>query len=120
MKPVIKHVSFGMIIVDDHTYEEDLLIRSSGKIEKRKKRLSKEIYGTSHKMSLDEARFIYEEGVEKLIIGSGHHGYLELSDDAKNLFKEHGIEVTLMETPEAVDAFNATSEKCIGLFHITC
>jgi len=73
MKPFIKKTSFGSITVGDHNYEYDLLIRSNGDIEKRKKKLSKKIYGTSHTVSLEEAEFIYEEGIQKIIIGCGQY-----------------------------------------------
>ena len=39
---------------------------------KRKKKLSKKYYGTSHVISKDEAEFVFEKGCEQLIIGSGH------------------------------------------------
>ncbi len=48
-----------------------MVIRLSGAIKKRKKKLSKAVYGTSHTISLDEAKQIYEDGAERLIIGSG-------------------------------------------------
>jgi hypothetical protein len=42
---------FGSITVDGKTYEHDVIIRLSGKVEKRRKRLSKQKYGTSHIIS---------------------------------------------------------------------
>ncbi|MEN8117551.1 MAG: MTH938/NDUFAF3 family protein [Bacteroidota bacterium] len=120
MKPFIHHTSFGSITIGNHTYDHDVLIRSDGHIEKRKKKLSKKVYGTSHTLSFDEAEFIYEEGVAKIIIGCGQHGALELSGEAKELFRKKHVSLILADTLHAVREYNNTEEPCVGLFHITC
>lgn len=120
MKPFIFHSSFGSITVGHRMYDHDLLIRSDGHIEKRKKKLSKEVYGTSHTLSIQEAEFIYEEGVQKIIIGCGQYGKLHLSDEAEKMFSEKEVSVVLANTSHAVQEYNNCTEPCIGLFHITC
>ena len=47
---------------------------------KRKKKLSKKYYGTSHMLSKDEAKFVFESGCE-LILGSGQMGNVHLSPE---------------------------------------
>ena len=42
----IDATEFGAITIDAKIYEHDVIIRLSGKVEKRRKRLSKEKYGT--------------------------------------------------------------------------
>jgi hypothetical protein len=37
---------------------------------KRKKKLSQKYYGTSHVLSKDEAKFVFETGCEQLILGT--------------------------------------------------
>jgi len=120
MKPFISDSSFGSITVEHQSYDHDLLIRSDGQIEKRKKKLSKAVYGTSHTLSIQEAEFIYEEGVAKIIIGCGQYGQLHLSAEAKKMFGEKKVSLVLAYTPQAVQAYNNCDEPCIGLFHITC
>jgi hypothetical protein len=51
-----------------------VLIRLSGKVKKRKKKLSKQVYGTSHTLSVAEAEHVYEKGCKKLIVGTGQYG----------------------------------------------
>ena len=41
----IDRSQFGSITIDGKTYEHDVVIRLSGKVEKRQKKLSKEQYG---------------------------------------------------------------------------
>lgn len=39
-------------------------------MEKRRKKRSKSIFGTSHTVSLNEAEYIYEKGAVRLIVGA--------------------------------------------------
>ena len=71
MKPKINSTSFGSVTVKEKPFKHDILIRLDGKVEKRRKKLSKRLYGISHKISLDEAEYIYEKGARKVIIGTG-------------------------------------------------
>jgi hypothetical protein len=120
MKPKIDKTKFGTITISGTTYEHDVIIRMDGQVEKRKKKLSKAIYGTSHVISLDEARHIYETGAEKLIVGTGQSGMVKLSDQAEGYFKDNQCRVDLQPTPEAIKAWNEAKGAVIALFHVTC
>ena len=120
MKPKIDGSSFGSITIDGQKYSHDVLIRLDGRVEKRKKKLSKAVYGTSHKLSLAEAQHVYQEGSERLIFGTGQGGLASLSQEAADYFVEHACEVVLLPTPKAVRAWNDAQEAVIGLFHVTC
>ena len=61
---------FGAITIDGKTYEHDVVVRLSGEVVKRKKKLSKKLYGTSHVLSEDEAKFLFEKGCDQVVIGS--------------------------------------------------
>src|SRR5271157_3881979 len=105
----IDATEFGSITVDGKTYQHDVIIRLSGKVEKRRKRLSKEKYGTSHIISMGplhiiskaEAKFVFEDGCDLLIVGAGQDGNVRLS-------------------PEAIRAFNESHGRKIALMHVTC
>jgi len=120
MKPKIEQTEFGLIRIDQKSFHHDVLIRLDGNIVKRKKKLSKAIYGTSHTISLDEAKYIFETGVEKLIVGAGQYGMVELSEDAATFFKNKNCEVIVLPSPEALHSWNETQGAVIGLFHVTC
>jgi hypothetical protein len=120
MSTKIDDTSFGSITIDGEQFSHDVLIQLSGKIKKRKKKLSKQIYGTSHTLSLEEAQYIYEDGCKTLIVGTGQHGILALSKEATRFFEQHGCHVILKKTPQAIHAFNETTGRKIGVFHITC
>ncbi len=120
MSHQINKTKFGLIQIEEITYKHDVIIGLDGVVMKRKKKLSKAIYGTSHKVSLDEAQYIYEKGAERLIIGCGQYGVLELSNEAEQFFHEMNIKIEVYPTPEAIQIWNDTKGKAIGLFHITC
>lgn len=116
----IESTTFGSITIDGKIYEHDVIIRLSGKVAKRKKKLSKRHYGTSHVLSKDEAKFIFEKGCEQIILGSGQMGNLHLSPEAEAYFAKKRCKVLLQPTPKAIQAFNRSHAKKIGLFHVTC
>lgn len=119
----IDSTEFGSITVDGTPHAHDILIQLSGKVVKRKKKLSKKHYGTSHIISLEEAEFIYEKGCETLVVGAGQYGNVTLSPEAAEFFEHHKCRVILMPTPAAIEIYNKTNEgkaRAIGLFHVTC
>ena len=121
MKPIINETTFGSITIDKQVYEHDVIIRLEGHVRKRKKKLSKAIYGSSHTLSLDEAKYVYEKTAKQIIIGTGQYGRLNLSDEAADYFQRKKCKANLLSTAEAIDTWNkAEPQKIIGLFHVTC
>ncbi len=120
MKPKIEDTSFGSITIDGREIENDVILRLDGSVKKRKKKLSKRIYGTSHTISLDEARYVYEEGAELLIIGTGQYDLVRLSDEARAYLAKRNCQTKLAATPDAAGIWNTAQGKVIGLFHVTC
>ena len=120
MKPLFEGSAFGSITIDGATYNHDIIIRLHGSIGKRKKKLSKAVYGTSHIVSKDEAKHVYDRNAEKIIVGTGHNGILKLSDEASAFFEKRGCKVEACPTPKAVKRWNEVSGNVIALFHVTC
>jgi hypothetical protein len=120
MKPKIDKTKFGSITIAGTTFDHDVLIRLDGQVKKRKKKLSKAIYGTSHTISLAEAEHVYEQGAERLIIGTGQYDNVRLSAEAKEFFIRKNCQVDLQSTPQALETWNQAEGAVIGLFHVTC
>jgi hypothetical protein len=121
MKPTIDSTRFGSITIEGKKYKHDVVIQLDGTVAKRKKKLSKAIYGTSHKFSLPEAEQVYQQGAQRLLIGSGQIGMVHLTDEAGAFFDEQACEVEILPTPQAMDRWNSLEEgKILGLFHVTC
>ena len=79
---------------------DDVIIRLSGEVVKRKKKLSKKYHGTSDVVWKDEAKFVFEKGSEQLILGSGQMGSVQLSPEAEAYFAKKGCKLLLQPTPE--------------------
>ena len=120
MKPRIEATSFGSITIGGENIGNDVIIRLDGSVKKRKKKLSKRVYGTSHTISLDEAKHVHEDGAELLIIGTGQYDLVRLSDEARSYLAKHKCQTKLAATPEAIGIWNKAKGKVIGLFHVTC
>jgi len=95
----IDRTEFGEITIDGKTYEHDVIIRLSGEVVKRKKKLSKRLYGTSHIVSKDEAKFVFEKGCNRLILGSGQEGNV-LSPEAEAYLAKKDCKVVMSALAE--------------------
>jgi hypothetical protein len=111
---------FGSVTVEGETFQHDIIIRLSGQVKKRKKKLSKAVYGTSHMISLDEAKHVYQKGAKRLVVGTGQFGLVELSEEAARYLDKQGCEVDLQPMKEAIQVWNEAEGAVIGLFHVTC
>ena len=120
MKPRIDNTSFGSITIEGIVFDHDIFINLKGEVNKRKKKLSKKHFGTSHIISLEEAKHIYQKGTEKLLIGSGQTGMVTLSDEASKFFDKKNCNVFIIPTGEAIERWNKETGSVIGLFHLTC
>ena len=120
MKPKIEATSFGSITINGREIMNDVILRLDGSVKKRKKKLSKRVYGTSHTISLDEAKHVHEEGAELLIIGTGQYDLARLSEEAQAYLEKHNCRTKLTATPDAIHIWNKAKGKVIGLFHVTC
>jgi hypothetical protein len=120
MNPRIDSTQFGSITIEGEVFKRDVIIRLGGTVEKRKKKLSKALYGTSHIISLAEAEHVYQKGAKRIIIGAGMFGRVDLSGEAAGYFGRRGCQVELLPTAEAARAWNEAEGDVIGLFHITC
>ncbi len=120
MKPGIDETEFGSITIEGKVFEYDVIIGQDGEVRKRKKKLSKAVYGTSHKISLDEAKDIYEKSAKGLIIGTGQYDNVRLSDEAAGYFARKEWKVEMLPTPKAIRAWNKAKGSLVGLFHVTC
>lgn len=118
--PRIEAPDFGSATVNGQQVEYDIVVRASGSVKRRNKKLSRKVHGTSHEVSEGEIKKVCRGKPERLYIGNGHHGHLQLSREASEWLADAGIEVTMMTTAEAARAFNSATGKRALLLHVTC
>jgi hypothetical protein len=100
MQPRIDRTQVGSVTIDGKVYEHDALIRLGGMLEKRKKKLSRAVYGTSHTISLAVAKHLYRKGAI--------------------YFQPHRCQVELLPTPEVLSIWNQAEGAVIAMLHVTC
>ncbi len=122
----IEASEFGSIVINGKTFDHDVVIFPD-KIEERKKWITKDKHGTSHKFTKEEMEEYLQKAntdkIKTLIVGTGQYGKLGLLPETRELLEELGIEVKELETPEAVKYFidiGESREEKLGIFHITC
>jgi hypothetical protein len=122
MQPHIDATEFGSITVEGTVFDHDLVISPDGEVSKRKKKLSKAVYGTSHTISLREAKYVYGQaaGAERLIVGAGQYGRVQLSRKATDFLARKACEITLLPTPQVIGVWNQIESRAVGVFHVTC
>jgi hypothetical protein len=98
MEPRIDAVRFGKITVNGETFKHDIVISLRGKVKKRKKKLSKQMYGTSHTISLDEIEASYQGGAKALILGTGFFDRVRLFSEVQEYLSAKQCQVRLMLT----------------------
>ena len=102
MKPHIDAIRFGTITIAGQAIKHDIVITLSGKVKKRKKKLSKQVYGTSHTISLAEAEAIWESSAKALIVGTGFFDRVRLSAEAQAYLAQQRCRVEVRPIKKAI------------------
>jgi len=109
----INSSAYGSITIDGLTYNHDVYISPSGKVEQRE-------YG--HIFTKDQVERALKENPEVVVIGKGTSGMAGLSEEGRTLLEEEGIEIVEANTPDVRDKFNQLSEtkRVVAVIHVTC
>ncbi|KXB00428.1 hypothetical protein AKJ42_00615 [candidate division MSBL1 archaeon SCGC-AAA261C02] len=112
--------------IDGEKHDHDIAIYPD-KTGGRKKWITKEGHGASHKFTRGEMEEhlgrVDTEKLKVVLIGTGQYGKLGLLDETKNLLEDMGIKSIELKTPEAAERFGAmeeSREEKLGIFHVTC
>jgi len=126
----INSSSFGSITIDGKTYNHDVYILASGKVEEREhghtfskeqvEHILKDYNPPSASSRLPEGKRAPNPDV--VVIGKGTSGMANLSEDGRTLLEEKEIEIIEDNTPDIKDKFNELSEtkKVAAIIHVTC
>ncbi len=118
--PRLDAAGFGRIEVNGELVEKDFYVFADGTVKKRDKKLSRKQFGTSHMLGPDEVRRVLEPRPRRVFVGTGYNDGLSVTEEARHLLEEEGIELTALPTPAAIHAFNSSRDTKALLVHVTC
>ena len=109
--------SFGVIRVEDVTYEHDVVI-DRGDVRKRKKKPSKKFRDeVKHTPVSVEEKIPWR--CRRLIIGTGTGG-LPVMDEVKSEATRRKIALLILPTVEAIEELKKHSNETNVILHVTC
>ncbi|WP_275198052.1 hypothetical protein [Bradyrhizobium sp. CSA207] len=98
----IERTTFGTITIDGKTYEHHVIIRLSGEVARRKKKLSKKYYGTSHILSKDEAKFVFEKDASSWFLARARWAMCIYRRKLRRILRKRVARSLLQPTPPYV------------------
>jgi len=110
----ITHYSFGKIVVDGKTYENDIVIFPDRTVQNWQASIN-------HSIRLIDTKALMTGPVNKLIIGIGFNNGCSVTDDIVEYAVSKNIELHILDTREAVKLFNGSSKDGLAAcFHVNC
>jgi hypothetical protein len=110
--------SFGLIRIDDTTYEHDMVI-DRGEVRKRKKKPSKK-----YREEFGHTPLSIEEEIpwkcRRLVIGTGADGSLPVMKEVKLEAERRKIELLIFPTTQAIEELEQNPEETNAILHVTC
>lgn len=115
----INGTEFGKIVVDNKTYDYDIVIDANGIVSKRSQ-TSERWYGTHHVICTEEIKDLLSSKPQVLIIGLGQYKACRLEQGVERECEKYGTKLIAEPTPKAIKIYNETEARKAGLFHVTC
>ena len=111
----VSHYEFGKIIINDKEYIKDIAVWPNGDITPGPEDM--------HFLHISDFNELFKSGLNKLVIGSGDEGAMEMDFSRKleKKIKGKGIELIMMDTHELVKFLNKTKKRdFLVLVHLNC
>ena len=90
---------FGHIEVDGQGYDTDVIITPEGVKDGWWRK-------DGHNLAVEDLDAVIDAKPEVVIVGSGYYGRMRVSDVARSFLNDQGIRLEVVQTSEAVAAFN--------------
>lgn len=114
--PIVEKHAFGSMRIGGRTYYSDLSV-SAGAVARWWR-------DESHLVRPVDIDSILATKPAVLVIGTGRSGRMEISDEAKRLCEEAGVELVAERTERAVEIYNTIAlegtRSVAAAFHLTC
>ena len=116
--PQVEWIDLGEVQINGQRHTQDVVIRTDGTIKKRRRTLSRRVYGNPHVVSVEEVRHVCKGNPRALIVGTGTEGRLNLGSDARTWLDSQGIKVIDNQSPLAVHEYRMARGPRALLLHL--
>ncbi|TVR70200.1 MAG: hypothetical protein EA427_06565 [Spirochaetaceae bacterium] len=114
-----RFIGFGRVEIEGETYSEDVMI-VKGRVQPRAKSASRELKGEYGHTPLSEREPIPWD-CAKLIVGTGAHGMLPLTEGVRAAARKQEVELVTVKTAEACRMLaTADLADTNAILHLTC
>lgn len=111
--PRVENYEFGHITIDGEAYTNDLKVFPNG--------VKPDWWRSKgHLLQPDDIDDVIDHGPDKLVIGQGNSGRMQIAEETKKELQQEGIELLAEKTQDAVETYNEADADVIGAFHLTC
>lgn len=113
---LIDSYQFGKIIINGTEYNSDCIIFSDSVIPNWRRK-------QGHLLSPEDLQPVIDAKPTLLIVGCGASGFMEISDETRDLLLKNNIRLETANTAKAVEKFNEISQKNVKIaaaLHLTC
>ena len=76
-----------------------------------------------HVLQIEDLKHIIEFHPDKLVVGTGYFGRMQVPRETQEYLQQHDIELISARTSEAVEKFNQLQTQCakvVAALHLTC
>lgn len=111
---MIQSCSFGLIVINGKSYGDIKLIGNK----------TIQWHHVEHHAVTEQDMFeIFDSKPDVVVIGTGFSGLVEVKDEVVNLAKDKNIELVILQTKQACEAYNNLlkgKKKVAMILHSTC
>ncbi len=112
----INRYSFGVITIDGHTYESDVIIRRNQVQDEWWRK-------DGHRLKIEDISSLLVDPPEVLVVGQGAYGRMRLDPSVEKELSKLNVQLVAAPTEVACDRFNELLEQgknVIAALHLTC
>ena len=118
--PAIALTQAGEVMVGDEVFKTDIYIRGDGAAKRRGKKAAREAGGSTHKVGPADLEGVCHGRPRLLIVGTGQAGMVTLTREGEDFLRRRNIDVKLLQSADAVKAYNKAVGRKAILLHLSC
>ncbi len=112
----LSNYRFGYVEAGDSAFENDLIVMDDWIHDNWWRQ-------DGHSLVPEDLEDVVRQDPDRIILGTGAHGRMNVPEDTKRDLDEKGIDLEVHRTEQAIEEYNrqrTSSDNVAGAFHLTC